>query len=80
MGVACAVRAWLHVVAEHVGFDECVTAAVENLSMKKHRSFCPSQFSALFIHFKVFQDYPSRSVLAVPSHTERQADFPSKLA
>ena len=32
MGVARAVRAWLHVVAGHVGFDECVPAAVETLS------------------------------------------------
>ena len=32
MGVARAVRAWLHVVAGHVGFDECVAAAVETLS------------------------------------------------
>ena len=33
MGVARAVRDWLHVVAGHVGFDECVAAAVETLSM-----------------------------------------------
>ena len=33
MGVARAVCDWLHVVAGHVGFDECVTAAVETLSM-----------------------------------------------
>ena len=32
MGVARAVRDWLHVVAGHVGFDECVAAAVETLS------------------------------------------------
>ena len=32
MGVARAVRDWLHVVARHVGFDECVAAAVETLS------------------------------------------------
>ena len=27
------VRHWLHVVAPHVGFDECVTGAVEALSV-----------------------------------------------
>ena len=32
MGVARAVRDWLHMVAGHVGFDECVAAAVETLS------------------------------------------------
>ena len=32
VGVARAVRAWLHVIAGHVGFDECVAAAVETLS------------------------------------------------
>ena len=32
MGVACAVREWLHVVAGHVSFDECIAAAVETLS------------------------------------------------
>ena len=32
MGVVRAVRAWLHVVAGHVGFDECVAAAVATLS------------------------------------------------
>ena len=32
MGVARAVRDWLHVVAGHVGFDECIAAAVETLS------------------------------------------------
>ena len=32
MGVASAVRDWLHVAAGHVGFDECVAAAVETLS------------------------------------------------
>ena len=31
--VARAVRAWLHVVASHVDFDECVAAAVETLSV-----------------------------------------------
>ena len=31
--VARAVRAWLHVVASHVNFDECVAAAVETLSV-----------------------------------------------
>ena len=30
--VACSVHAWLAVVAKHVGFDECVKAAVESLS------------------------------------------------
>ena len=30
--VARSVRAWLAVVAKHVGFDECVKAAVESLS------------------------------------------------
>ena len=30
--VACSVCAWLAVVAKHVGFDECVKAAVESLS------------------------------------------------
>ena len=33
MGVACAVRDQLHMVARHVGFDECVATAVETLSM-----------------------------------------------
>ena len=33
MDVAHAVRAWLQVVAKHVGFDECVAAAVETLLM-----------------------------------------------
>ena len=32
MDVARAVRDWLHVVAGHVGFDECVAAAVETMS------------------------------------------------
>ena len=32
MGVARAVCDWLYMVAGHVGFDECVTAAVETLS------------------------------------------------
>ena len=32
MGVARAVREWLHVVASHVGFNECFAAAVETLS------------------------------------------------
>ena len=32
MYVAREVRAWLAVVAKHVGFDECVTAAAESLS------------------------------------------------
>ena len=32
MGIARAVFDWLHVVAGHVGFDECVAAAVETLS------------------------------------------------
>ena len=32
MGVAHAVHDWLYVVAGHVGFDECVAAAVETLS------------------------------------------------
>ena len=32
MGVARAVREWLHVVAGHLSFDECITAAVETLS------------------------------------------------
>ena len=30
--VACSVQEWLAVVAKHVGFDECVKAAVESLS------------------------------------------------
>ena len=30
--VARSVHAWLAVVAKHVGFDECVKAAVESLS------------------------------------------------
>ena len=30
--VARAVRAWLQVVAPHLGFDDCVAAAVEGLS------------------------------------------------
>ena len=30
--VACSVYDWLAVVAKHVGFDECVKAAVESLS------------------------------------------------
>ena len=30
--VACAVRAWLSVVAKHMNFDDCVAAAVEALS------------------------------------------------
>ena len=30
--VACSVRDWLAVVTKHVGFDECVKAAVESLS------------------------------------------------
>ena len=32
MSVAHSVREWLAVVAKHVGFDECVEAAVESLS------------------------------------------------
>ena len=32
MNVAYAVRDWLHLVAEHVGFDDCIAAAVETLS------------------------------------------------
>ena len=32
MSVARSVCAWLAVVAKHVGFDECVKAAVESLS------------------------------------------------
>ena len=32
MGVARAVSDWLHVVAGHVAFDECIAAAVETLS------------------------------------------------
>ena len=32
MGVAHAVHDWLHVVAGHLSFDECVDAAVETLS------------------------------------------------
>ena len=31
MDVARAVHAWLQVVAKYLGFDECVTAAVETL-------------------------------------------------
>ena len=31
MDVARAARTWLHVVAKHISFDECVTAAVETL-------------------------------------------------
>ena len=30
--MARSVHEWLAVVAKHVGFDECVTAAVESLS------------------------------------------------
>ena len=30
--VACSVREWLAVVEKHVGFDECVQAAVGSLS------------------------------------------------
>ena len=33
MGVARAVHDWLHVIARHVGFDECVADAVETLLM-----------------------------------------------
>ena len=36
MGVAHAVHDWLHVVAGHVGFDECVATAVETLSTGYH--------------------------------------------
>ena len=30
--VACAIHAWLSVVANHVNFDECIAAAIEELS------------------------------------------------
>ena len=33
MDTACAIRAWLYMVAKHVGFDECVAAAMETLSI-----------------------------------------------
>ena len=42
--VRCVVYEWLNVVAKHLDFDACVTAAVEALSRLKG-SFCTAQFN-----------------------------------
>ena len=70
MGVACAVREWLHVVAGHVGFDECVAAAVETLSTGLPlASFCCSKCGATHLDANKFvTKLHTRHVCAVCNH------------
>ena len=70
MGVACAVRDWLHVVAGHVGFDECVTASVETLSTGLPlASFGCSKCGATHLDANKFaKKLHSRHVYAVCNH------------
>ena len=70
MGVAHAVRDWLHVVAGHVGFDEYVAAAVESLLMGLPlASFGCSRCGATHLgSYKFVRKLHTRHVCSVCNH------------
>ena len=70
MGVAHAVCDWLHMVAGHLGFDECVAAAVETLSTGLPlASFGCSKFGATHLdEDKSATKLHTRHVCAVCNH------------
>ena len=61
---------WLHVVAGHVGFDECVAAAVETLSMGLPLAFfdCSKCWATHLDANKFATKLHSRHVCAVCNH------------